>query len=335
MAFIDGIKEKARSNVKTIVLPEAEDERTIRAAAEALRDGLAKIVLLGNEEQIYADAKSYGVSVDGATIVDPNNCGEKLDEYVDILYELRKKKGMTPEKARDQLTSDFTTFGVLMVKIGEADGLVSGACHSTANTLRPALQILKTRPGSSMVSAFFVMDVPNCEYGHNGTFIFSDCGLVQDPNSDELAEIANASAQSYRELVADDPKVAFLSHSTKGSAKHELVDKVTSAVAAAHEKFPDLVCDGELQTDAAIVPSVGASKAPGSPVAGHANILIFPNLDCGNNAYKLVQRLAKAEAYGPMLQGIAKPVNDLSRGCYWQDIVGVIALTAVQAQGAE
>ena len=334
MAFIDGIKEKARSNVKTIVLPEAEDERTIRAAAEAISDGLAKIILLGNEEQILADAQKYGVSVDGATIVDPNNCGEKLDAYVNTLYELRKKKGMTPEKARDQLTTDFTTFGVLMVKLGEADGLVSGACHSTANTLRPALQILKTRPGSSMVSAFFVMDVPNCEYGHNGTFIFADCGLNQDPTSEELAEIANASAQSYKELIDDDPKVAFLSHSTHGSAKHQLVDKVTAAVAAAHEKFPDLVCDGELQTDAAIVPSVGKSKAPGSPVAGQANILIFPNLDCGNNAYKLVQRLAKAEAYGPMLQGIAKPVNDLSRGCYWQDIVGVIALTAVQAQNA-
>lgn len=334
MAFIDGIKEKAKADVKTIVLPEAEDERTIRAAAQALEQGLAKIVLLGNPDKIYADAKTYGVNVDDAAIVDPNNCGEKLDQYVEVLYQLRKNKGMTPEKARDQLTGDFTTFGVVMVKVGEADGLVSGACHSTANTLRPALQILKTKPGCSMVSAFFVMDVPNCEYGHNGTFVFADSGLNQEPSSEELAEIANASAQSYIELIDDDPKVAFISHSSKGSAKHPLVDKVVAAVEAAHEKFPDLVCDGELQADAAIVPSVGASKAPGSPVAGHANILVFPNLDCGNNAYKLVQRLAKAEAYGPMLQGIARPVNDLSRGCYWQDIVGVIAITAVQAQNS-
>lgn len=335
MAFIEGIKEKAKSNMKTIVLPESNDERTIRAAAEVLNEKLANLILLGNPDTIYADAKKYGVSVDGVKIVDPNNCGEKLDEYVNVLYELRKNKGMTLEKAREQLISDGATFGVMMVKMGEADGMVSGACHSTANTLRPALQILRTKPGCKMVSAFFAMDVPNCEFGHNGTFIFADCGLNQDPTSEELAEIANASAQSYRELIADDPKVAFLSHSTKGSAKHALVDKVVSAVNIAHEKFPDLECDGEMQLDAALVPSVGASKAPGSKVAGHANVLIFPNLDAGNIGYKLVQRLGKAEAYGPMLQGIAKPVNDLSRGCFWQDIVGSVALTAVQAQGLD
>lgn len=332
MSFIDGIKERAKANVKTIVLPEAEDERTIRAAAEILSQKIARLILLGNPEQIHADAKSYGVHVADAVIVDPQNSPEKLEKYANLLYEIRKNKGMTLEKAKEALLTDYTTYGVIMVKNGEADGLVSGACHSTANTLRPALQILRTAPDAKMVSGFFIMDVPNCEYGHNGTFIFADSGLNQDPTSDQLADIASASSKSYRQLVADDPKVAFISHSTKGSAKHALVDKVVDAVRIAHEQYPELVCDGELQVDAAIVPSVAASKAPGSEVAGHANILVFPNLDCGNNAYKLVQRLAKADAYGPMLQGIARPVNDLSRGCFWQDIVGVVALTAVQAQ---
>lgn len=331
MAFIDGIKEKAKKNVKTIILPESEDERTIRAAAAVLSEKIANVVLLGNPDKINADAAKYGVHVNGAKIVDPENC-PKFDEYANTLYELRKAKGMTPEKAKETLHSDKTTFGVVMLKEGEADGLVSGACHSTANTLRPALQILRTKPGCKMVSGFFIMDVPNCEYGYHGTFIFADAGLNQDPDSEQLAAIADASAHSFKELVGADPYVAFLSHSTKGSAKHPLVDKVVKAVEIAHAEYPDLVCDGELQADAAIVPSVAASKAPGSPVAGKANVLIFPNLDGGNNAYKLVQRLAKADAYGPMLQGIAKPVNDLSRGCSWQDIVGVVALTAVQAQ---
>ncbi len=304
MSFIDGIKEKAKSNLKTIILPESEDERTIRAAAAILSEKIANVILLGNPDKINADAASYGVHVNGAKIVDPENC-DRFDEYADMFYELRKKKGMTPEKARETLHSDKTTFGVMMLKENEADGLVSGACHSTA---------------------------PNCEYGDHGTFIFADAGLNQDPTSEELAAIADASAKSFKELVGDAPYVAFLSHSTKGSAKHPLVDKVVKAVEIAHAEYPDLVCDGELQADAAIVPSVAASKAPGSPVAGRANVLIFPNLDGGNNAYKLVQRLAKADAYGPMLQGIAKPVNDLSRGCSWQDIVGVVALTAVQAQ---
>ncbi len=332
MSFIDGIKERAKSDVKTIVLPESEDERTIRAAAEILSQGIAKLILLGNPEKIYADAKKFGVHVNDAVIVDPQNCGEKLEEYTNLLYELRKNKGMTPEKAKETLLTDYTTFGVVMVKNNEADGLVSGACHSTANTLRPALQILRTAPDAKEVSGFFIMDVPNCEYGHHGTFIFADAGLNQDPNPEQLADIAHASHKSYLQLVADDPKVAFISHSSKGSAKHPLVDKVVEAVNIAKASYPDMTCDGELQVDAAIVPSVAASKAPGSEVAGHANILVFPNLDCGNNAYKLVQRLAKADAYGPMLQGIAKPVNDLSRGCFWQDIVGVVALTAVQAQ---
>ena len=220
----------------------------------------------------------------------------------------------------------------MMVKKKDADGLVAGACHATADTLRPALQILKTAPGTELVSGFFIMDVPNCEFGSNGTFLFADCGLNQDPTAEELAAIADSSAKSFRSLVGEKPTIAMLSHSTKGSAKHPLVDKVVKATEIAHEKYPSLDLDGELQLDAAIVPAVARTKAKGSEVAGRANVLIFPNLDCGNIGYKLVQRLAKAEAYGPMLQGIARPVNDLSRGCSAEDIVGVIALTAVQAQ---
>ena len=334
MSFIDGIKERAKQDIKTIVLPESEDERTLRAAAKILEEKTANLILIGEEATIKADAEKYGVNIDGATIINPET-SDKLEEYVNTLYELRKAKGMTPEAAREALLKDRTTFGVMVLKTGGADGLVSGACHSTANTLRPALQILRTAPGAKLVSGFFIMDVPNCEFGYNGTFAFADCGLNQDPDSESLAAIANDTANTFRTLVGAEPKVAFLSHSTKGSAKHPLVDKVVNAVEIAHQQYPDLVCDGELQLDAAIVPSVAASKAPGSPVAGQANVLIFPNLDGGNIGYKLVQRLAKAEAYGPMLQGIAKPVNDLSRGCSWEDIVGVVALTAVQAQNAK
>ena len=334
MSFIDGIKDRAKQDIKTIVLPESEDERTLRAAAKILEEKTANLILIGEEATIKADAEKYGVNIDGATIINPET-SDKLEEYVNTLYELRKAKGMTPEAAREALLKDRTTFGVMVLKTGGADGLVSGACHSTANTLRPELQILRTAPGAKLVSGFFIMDVPNCEFGYNGTFAFADCGLNQDPDSESLAAIANDTANTFRTLVGAEPKVAFLSHSTKGSAKHPLVDKVVNAVEIAHQQYPDLVCDGELQLDAAIVPSVAASKAPGSPVAGQANVLIFPNLDGGNIGYKLVQRLAKAEAYGPMLQGIAKPVNDLSRGCSWEDIVGVVALTAVQAQNSK
>ncbi len=334
MSFIDGIKERAKQDIKTIVLPESEDERTLRAAAKILEEKTANLILIGDEATVKADAEKYGVNIDGATIINPET-SDKLEEYVNTLYELRKAKGMTPEAAREALLKDRTTFGVMALKTGGADGLVSGACHSTANTLRPALQILRTAPGAKLVSGFFIMDVPNCEFGYHGTFAFADCGLNQDPDCESLAAIANDTANTFKTLVGADPKVAFLSHSTMGSAKHACVDKVCNAVAIAHEQYPDLVCDGELQLDAAIVPSVAASKAPGSPVAGQANVLIFPNLDCGNIGYKLVQRLAKAEAYGPMLQGIAKPVNDLSRGCSWEDIVGVVALTAVQAQNSK
>jgi phosphate acetyltransferase len=329
MSFIDNIKVRARKNMMTIVLPESEDRRTYEAAAKTLAEGNANIVIIGSEEEIKKNSEGFDITK--AVIVDPNKT-EKLSGYIDLLVELRKAKGMTPESAREILTTDYTTFGVTMVKAGDADGLVSGACHSTANTLRPCLQILKTAPGTKLVSAFFLMVVPNCEYGEEGTFVFADCGLNQNPTSEELAAIAVSSAESFRMLVEKEPKVAMLSHSSMGSAKHADIDKVTEATRLAKEMAPELLIDGELQLDAAIVPSVGAKKAPNSKVAGHANVLVFPDLDAGNIGYKLVERLAKAEAYGPMTQGIAKPVNDLSRGCCADDIVGVIAITAVQCQ---
>ena len=331
MAYIDIIKDKARSDRKTIVLPETTDKRTLIAAANIMQEGIANIIMVGNEEKIMDGAGWLEVDLDGANIIDPTTT-DKLDRYVELLYETRKSKGMTPEKARDILLNDYLTFGVMMVKDNAADGMVAGACHATADTLRPALQILKTAPGVKLVSGFFLLDVPDCKFGDNGTFLFADCGLNQDPTPEELAAIADTSAKSFKQLVGSKPIIAMLYHSTKGSAKHPLVDKVVEATKIAHEKYPHLLLDGELQTDAALVPQVAKSKAPGSEVAGKANVLIFPNLDCGNIGYKLVQRLAKAEAYGPMLQGISKPVNDLSRGCSWQDIVGVVALTAVQAQ---
>jgi phosphate acetyltransferase len=330
MAFIDRIKERAKTDRKTIVLPETNDKRTLMAASNILKEKIANLILVGDEEKILDGAKWLDIDLTGVKVINPQTT-PKLDTYVNILYECRKAKGMTPDKAREILLTDYLTFGVVMVKNNDADGMVAGACHATADTLRPALQILRTAPGVKLVSGFFILDVPNCEYGDHGTFIFADAGLNQDPTSEELAAIADSSARSFQDLVGDKPIVAMLSHSTKGSAKHALVDKVVEAVKIAHEQYPNLLVDGELQADAAIVPEVAKSKAPDSKVAGFANVLIFPNLDGGNNAYKLVQRLAKADAYGPMLQGIARPVNDLSRGCSWQDIVGVVALTCVQA----
>ncbi|MCR5178401.1 MAG: phosphate acetyltransferase [Lachnospiraceae bacterium] len=333
MAYIDRIKEKAKLNKKTIVLPESEDDRTLLAAAQILKEGLADLILIGDEQKAKADAERLQIDLSGITVIDPAKDPD-FDKYVQLLFELRQAKGMTVEKATELLNGSYIYYGVMLVKAGKADGLVAGASHATADTLRPALQILKTAPGVKMVSAFFVIDIPGSPYGSNGTFIFADSGLNQDPTSEELAVIADSSAKSFRQLVGEEPYVAFLSHSTKGSAKHALVDKVTEAVRIAHENYPDLKADGELQLDAAIVPEVASSKAPGSEVAGKANVLIFPNLDAGNIGYKLAQRLAGGDAYGPMLQGIARPVNDLSRGCSWQDIVGVVALTAVQAQDA-
>ena len=330
MGFIDEIKAKAKANVQTIVLPETEDARTYEAAEKVLKEGTAKLILIGSEEEIAKNKGSFDIS--GATIVDPAT-SDKTEAYIAKLVELREKKGMTEEKARELLLSSYTYYGVMMVKMGDADGMVSGACHSTADTLRPCLQILKTKPGTKLVSSFFVMVVPDCDMGENGTFVFSDCGLEQNPDSEKLAAIALSAAESFKLLVGDEPRVALLSHSSKGSAKHADVDKVVEAVKIAQANAPEgVMVDGELQLDAAIVSSVGASKAPGSPVAGKANVLVFPDLDAGNIGYKLVQRLAKAEAYGPMTQGIAAPVNDLSRGCSAEDIEGVIAITAVQCQ---
>lgn len=331
MAYIDIIKEKARADKKTIVLPETSDKRTLIAAANIIKEDIANIIMVGDEEKIHDGAGWLEVDLEGVTIVNPQKC-EKFEEYAQLLYETRKSKGMTEAKARETLLEDPLTFGVVMVKANDADGMVAGACHATADVLRPSLQILKTAPGVKLVSGFFIMDVPDCPYGENGTFLFADCGLNQDPSAEDLAAIADTSAKSFKNLVNAKPIIAMLSHSTKGSAKHPLVDKVVEATKIAKEQYPNLTIDGELQPDAALVPHIAKAKAPGSEVAGKANVLVFPNLDCGNISYKLVQRLGKAEAYGPMLQGISKPVNDLSRGCSWEDIVGVVALTAVQAQ---
>ena len=332
MSFIDEIKKRAKNEMKTIILPEAEDKRVLEAASKVIKEGFAKVILLGDEEKIKDDSKKYEINLDGVDIINPLT-SEKKEEYKQTLYELRKNKGMTIEQA-EELLKEPIYFGMMMLKDenSKADGLVSGAAHSTANTLRPALQILKTKPGTKLVSAFFVMCVPDCEFGEKGTFIFGDSGLNQNPTADELSEIAISSANSFKQLVRKDAKVAMLSYSTKGSAKSELTEKVIEATKLVQEKENTLMVDGELQLDAAIVPEIAKSKAPDSPLKGEANVLIFPDLDAGNIGYKLVQRLAKAEAYGPLCQGIAKPVNDLSRGCSADDIVGVVAITAVQAQ---
>jgi len=330
MKFIEQIKERARQNIKTICLPEASDLRTIEAAAIALKEGYASIILLGDEENVRKMASENGLDISRATIINPKTSNKK-EEYAQKLFELRQAKGMTIEQARE-LVNDEVYFGMMMVKMDEADGLISGAIHSTSDTLRPALQILKTAPDTKLVSAFFVMCVPDCEYGEDGVFVFGDCGLNQNPTADELSEIAKSSHDSFERLVGKESRVAMLSYSTYGSAKSELVDKVVEATRLVKEKYPEMKVDGELQLDAAIIPSVGKSKAPGSEIAGNANTLIFPDLNAGNIGYKLVQRLGKAEAYGPLCQGIAKPVNDLSRGCSSQDIAGVIAITCVQAQ---
>lgn len=330
MSFIENIKEKARKNMKTIVLPEATDIRTLKATEKIEKEGFANVILIGNEIEVIKIANENNINISKTKIINPKN-SEKYEEYVDALYELRKEKGMTKEKAKELLL-DSIYFGMMMVKKDDADGLVAGAIHSSADTLRPALQILKTAPNTKLVSSFFLMIVPNCEYGENGAFVFSDCGLVQNPTSDELSEIAISSAKSFNRLTDKEAKVAMLSYSTYGSAKSELTEKVVEATKILKEKEPKLKADGELQLDAAIIPEIGQSKAKGSQIAGCANTLIFPDLNAGNIGYKLVQRLAKAEAFGPLCQGIAKPVNDLSRGCSAEDIVGVVAITALQAQ---
>ena len=329
MTFIDGIKQRAKENIKTIILTESEDVRVLKAAEKVKKEEYANIILIGNEADANKLAKENNIDIEGITIIDPEK-SEKFEEYANAFYELRKAKGITIEKAREIL-KDNMYFGTMMVKQGDADGLVSGACHSTANTLRPALQILKTAPGTKLVSAFFLMAVPDCKYGENGIFVFGDSGLVENPTADDLSEIAISSSKSFEQLTGKQAKVAMLSYSTYGSAHSELTEKVVEATKLLKEKAPDLICDGELQLDAAIVPEIARSKAPNGTLNGEANTLIFPDLNAGNIGYKLVQRLAKAEAYGPLCQGIAKPVNDLSRGCNSDDIAGVVAITAVQA----
>lgn len=331
MSFIDQIKQRAKKEIKTIVLPEATDIRILEAAQIVKHEEYAKVILIGNEEEINQTAEEKGIDIKDIIIINPEK-SEKKEEYANKLYDLRKAKGMTEEQAQ-KLVLDPVYFGMMMVKLGEADGLVSGAIHSTADTLRPALQILKTAPDTKLVSAFFVMVVPNCEHGANGTFVFSDSGLNEEPNAEALSEIAISSSKSFEQLVGEKAKVAMLSYSTYGSAHSQSTEKVVEATRLVKEKEPQIMVDGELQLDAAIIPEIAESKAKGSPLKGEANVLIFPDLGAGNIGYKLVQRLAKAEAYGPLCQGIAKPVNDLSRGCSAKDIAGVVAITAVQAQG--
>lgn len=326
MKIIEKIIEKAKKNKKTIVLPEYMDKRILKAAEIVVNQDIANIIIIGDKDSISTD-----IDLSKITFINPNN-SSLTNIFINKLYELRKEKGMTLEEAKKLINEDYMYFACMLVKEGMSDGIVSGACHSTSNTLRPALQIVKTKKDCKLVSGFFLMEVPDCEYGEDGTFVFADCGLVQDPSSEELAYIAKSSQESFELLTGKKSKIAMLSHSTKGSAKHELVDKVVNAVNLAYEKYPELELDGELQLDAAIIPEIGKMKAPDSKIAGHANTLIFPNLDAGNIGYKLVQRLGKADAYGPLTQGIAAPINDLSRGCSVNDIVGVIAITALQAQ---
>jgi len=331
MGMVDDVKLKAKKCLKTIVLPEGDESRTVRAAAILKKEALAVPVLIGKKENVEAVAAQTGTDISGITIIDPLK-SEKAGEYAALLYELRKAKGVTEEDAK-KLVEDPMYFGIMMVKTQDADGLVSGAVHTTGDMLRPALQIIKTKPGIKVVSSSFLMEVPNKSIGHNGLLVYADCVVMPNPTADELAEIGISAADTARTLCGiEEPKVAFLSFSTKGSAKHELVTKVQQAVAKAHELAPDLLLDGEMQFDAALVPEIGASKAKGSPVAGHANVLVFPDLQAGNIGYKITQRIGNAECFA-VLQGLAKPCNDLSRGCSVEDIVNTVVFTAVQAQG--
>ncbi|WP_138206700.1 phosphate acetyltransferase [Haloimpatiens lingqiaonensis] len=330
MELMEKFWNAAKGDIKRIVLPEGEEERTLVATEKIVKEGLAKVILVGNEKNIREKAKDLKVDISGAEIIDPET-SDKLEEYTNGFYELRKKKGMTLEKA-DKIIRDPLYFATMMVKMDHADGMVSGAVHTTGDLLRPGLQIIKTAPGISVVSSVFIMVVPNCQYGEDGMLLFSDCAVNPNPTAEQLASIAISTAETAKGLCNMDPKVAMLSFSTMGSAEHELVEKVREATKMAKAARPDLLIDGELQLDASIVEKVAAQKAPESNVAGKANVLIFPDLQAGNIGYKLVQRFAKAEAIGPICQGFAKPINDLSRGCSAEDIVNVVAVTAVQAQ---
>ncbi|MBA5850503.1 phosphate acetyltransferase [Clostridium sp. cel8] len=333
MRLMKQIWAKAKTDKKKIVLAEGEEERNIKASEKIIKNGIADVIMIGNVDRIKEKAGELGVDLTGVELEDPEN-STKLKEYADKFYELRKKKGMTPEKA-DKIVRDPLYFATMMVKMGDADGLVSGSIHTTGDLLRPGLQIIKTAPGISVVSSIFMMDVPNCSYGDDGMLLFADCAVNPNPNTEQLAAIAVTTAKTAKELCGMDPKIAMLSFSSKGSAEHEVVDKVRNATKLAKEMDPDLKIDGELQLDASLVEEVANLKAPGSEVAGKANVLVFPELQSGNIGYKLVQRFAKAEAIGPICQGFAKPINDLSRGCSSDDIVNVVAVTAVQAQAID
>ena len=327
--FMNIIENRAKSDKKTIVLPESVDIRTLEATSNIIEQDIANIILIGDKDEIIASANGFDISK--AIFINPNSY-EKIEELVSTFYDIRKNKGMTKEKAMEILKADPLYFGVMLVKCGIADGMVAGAINSTGDVLRPALQIIKTAKDTKVVSSFFFIQVPDSDFGENGMFLFSDAGLNQYPTEEQLCYIAISSAKSFKQLTNVEPIVAMLSHSSKMSAHHPEIDKVTNALKLVHEKEPEINIDGELQLDAAIVPEIAAQKAPESTVAGKANVLIFPNIDAGNIGYKLVQRLAKADAYGPITQGLAKPVNDLSRGCSSDDIVGVVAITVVQAQ---
>jgi len=333
MHLVDQIKAKARKKLQTVVLPEGYDDRMVQAAGQIVKDGLAKVVLLGNPETLKAKAKELGASLDGVTLLDPKT-SPKLESYIDELVELRKKKGLSREEAKKLLTGeDNLYYGSMMVRLGDAGGAVAGAFNTTGDVLRAAFQVVGTAPGMKTVSSVFLMVTRTPEFGENGTILFADCAVNPNPDAQALAEIAVSTARSCKSFLGVDARVAMLSFSTKGSASHDDVDKVLKALEIAKGLDPNLQIDGELQADAALLPKVGAKKAPGSTVAGKANTLIFPDLDAGNIGYKLVERLAGAEAVGPIIQGLAKPVNDLSRGCSVEDIISVAAITAVQAQG--
>jgi phosphate acetyltransferase len=333
MHLVDQIKAKAHQSLQTVVLPEGYDDRMVQAAGPIAQDGLAKVILLGDPATLSAKAESLGVSLEGVTLLDPKN-SPKLEEYIDELVEVRKKKGLSREDAKKLLTDDDNLFyGAMMVRKGDAGGAVAGAANTTGDVLRAAFQVIGPAPGMKTVSSVFLMVTKTPEFGEDGVLLFADCAVNPNPDARALAEIAVSTAKSCKSFLGVDARVAMLSFSTKGSAKHEDPDKVIEALGLAKEMAPELQIDGELQADAALIPKVGESKAPGSTVAGKANTLIFPDLDAGNIGYKLVQRLAGAEAVGPIIQGLGKPVNDLSRGCSVEDIINVAAITAVQAQG--
>ncbi len=329
MGLIDKIKSKAKENLRAIVLPESEDERVLKATEQVLNDKTAKIILIGNEDTIKSDAAKYGANITGATIVDPKKFAN-IDRYIDELVELRKSKNLSKEDATELLLNEPRFFGCMMVRLGDADGLVAGSNSPTSDVLRAAIQVIKTAPGINTVSSAFVMETADGKFGDNGLILFADCAVIPDPTSEQLADIASATAATAASVVGLEPRVAMLSFSTKGSAAHPFVDKVTTACKILEDRKVDFAFDGELQADAAIVASVGVKKAPNSKVAGKANILVFPDLQAGNIGYKLVQRFANAEAHGPIIQGLAKPVNDLSRGCSVEDISNLVAITATQ-----